>query len=132
MVGDRLYYTVWKWYRFYHPRGRISPPDNESTFRTIKNLCDKPDNLEGWEPVPFPSPIHSNLDYVYTVDLGAGTFTISLWSELDGSRSLTPSATRMDLAKVHDASSINHHMVQNPQYMSSEYICGSNNKAQAK
>jgi hypothetical protein len=38
----------------------------------------------------------------------------------------------MDLAKVHDASSINRHMVQNPQYMSNEYICGSNNKAQAK
>lgn len=69
---------------------------------------------------------------MYTVDLDAGTFTISLWSELEGSTSLTPSATWMDLAKIHEASSINHHMVQNPQYMSSEYVCGSNDKAQAK
>lgn len=98
-------------------------------MRTIKYLCDKPDNLEGWEPVPFPSPIHSNLDYVYTVDLDAGTFTISLWSELDGS--LTPSATRMDLAKIHETSSINYHMVRKSQYIFSEYICESN-KVQAK
>ena len=98
-------------------------------MRTIKKLCDKPDNLEGWEPVPFPSPIHSNLDYVYTVDLDAGTFTISLWSEFDGL--LTPSATRMDLAKIHKISSINYHMVQKPQYLVCEYVCESNN-AQAK
>lgn len=69
---------------------------------------------------------------MYTVDLDAGTFTISRWSELEGSTSLAPSATRMDLAKIQEASSINHHMVQNAQHMSSEYVCGSNNKAQAK
>ncbi|CAG8907100.1 unnamed protein product [Penicillium egyptiacum] len=118
-----------KWYRFHRPRGRMSPPDDESILRTIKYLRDKPDNLEGWEPVPFPSPIHSNLDYVHTVDLDAGTFTISLWGELDGL--LTPSETRMDLAKIHDTSSINYHVVRKPQYMFSEYICESN-KTQAK
>ncbi|KGO77093.1 hypothetical protein PITC_024490 [Penicillium italicum] len=118
-----------KWYRFYRTRGRISPPDDESTLRTIKRLCDKPDNLEGWESVPFPSPIHSNLDYVYTIDLDAGTLTISSWSELDGS--LTPSATRMELAKIHEASSKNHQMVGKPQHMFSENVCESN-KAQAK
>ncbi|PLN75968.1 hypothetical protein BDW42DRAFT_199161 [Aspergillus taichungensis] len=118
-----------KWYRFYHPRGRISPPDDGLTLRTIKYLCDKPDNLEGWEPVPFPSPIHSNLDYIYTVDLDAGTFTISSWGELD--RSLTPSETRMDLANIHGASDIDYHRVRNAQYMFGEYICNSN-KAQAK
>jgi hypothetical protein len=98
-------------------------------LRTIKHLCDKPDNLEGWEPVPFSSPIHSNLDYIYTVDIDAGTFTISLWNELDGL--LAPSAVRMNLAKIHEISSINYHMMRKPQYMLSEYICESN-KAQAK
>ncbi|KAJ5931278.1 hypothetical protein N7516_005767, partial [Penicillium verrucosum] len=99
-----------KWYRLYHPRGRISPPDDESTLRTIKHLCDKPDNLAGWEPAPFPSPIHSILDYIYTIDIDA---------------------VRMDLAKIHKISRINHHMIRKAEYMSSEYICESN-KAQAK
>ncbi|KAJ5544789.1 hypothetical protein N7461_007093, partial [Penicillium sp. DV-2018c] len=123
MVGDG------KWYRLYHPQGRISPPDYESTLRTIKHLCGKPDDLEGWEPVPFPSPIHSNLDYIYTVDIDAGTFTITLWEEIDGI--LAPLAAQMDLAKIHEISSINHHMMQKPQYTLSEYTCESN-KAQAK
>ncbi|EPS27294.1 hypothetical protein PDE_02237 [Penicillium oxalicum 114-2] len=82
------------------PQGRISPPDEVSTLRTIKNLCDKPDNLEGWEAVPFPTPIHSNLDNIYIVDIDAGTFTIPLWSELDGL--LAPLALQMDLAKIHE------------------------------
>ncbi|KAJ5326203.1 uncharacterized protein N7506_009305 [Penicillium brevicompactum] len=116
-------YTSMKWYRFYHPRGRISPPDDESTLRTIKHLCDKPDNLEGWEPVPFSSPIHSNLDYIYTVN------TISLWSELDGL--LAPSAVQMDLTKIHEISSINYHLMRKPPYMSGGYICESD-KAQTK
>jgi hypothetical protein len=37
----------------------------------------------------------------------------------------------MDLAKIHETSSINYHMVQKPQYIFSEYICESN-RAQAK
>lgn len=98
-------------------------------MRTVKHLCDKPDNLEGWEPVPFPSPIHSNLDYIYTVDIDSGTLTISLWSELDGLLAL--SAARMDLAKIHETSSINYHIVRKPPYMFHEYICESN-KTQAK
>lgn len=136
MVGDGPYYmtckyshALGKWYRFYHPRGRISPPDDESTLRTIKHLCDKPDNLEGWEPVPFSSPIHSNLDYIYTVNIDAGTFTISLWSELDGL--LAPSAVQIDLTNIHKISSINYHLMRKPQYILSEYICESK-QAQTK
>ncbi|KAJ5338984.1 hypothetical protein N7452_005712 [Penicillium brevicompactum] len=120
---------VGKWYRLYHPRGRISPPDDESTLRIIKHLCDKPDNLEGWEPVPFSSPIHSNLDYIYTVNIDAGTLTISLWGEIDGL--LAPSAVQMDLTKIHEISSINYHLMRKPQCMLGEYIPESN-KAQAK
>lgn len=100
-------------------------------MQTIKNLCDKPDNLEGWEAVPFSTPLHSNLDYIYTVDIDAGTFAISLWGELDGL--LAPSAVQMDLAKIHEISSINPHIMREfrPKYMSSEDICESN-KAQIK
>ncbi|KAL4801806.1 hypothetical protein BDV18DRAFT_167171 [Aspergillus unguis] len=93
-----------KWYRLCHPRGRTSPPDDESTLCTIISLRDSPDNLEGWEPVPFPSPIHSNLDYVYTVDRDGGSFIISLWDELDGL--LMPLAVRMDLDSIHQVSDL--------------------------
>lgn len=130
MTCKRKHILLGKWYRLYRPRGRISYPDDELTLRTVKQLCDKPDNLEGWEPVPFSSPIHSNANYMYIVDIDAGTFTISLWSVLDGI--LVPSAARMDLAKIHEISSINYPMAEKPQqYRFSEYIYESN-KAQAK
>lgn len=61
--------------------------------------------------------------------MDAGTFTISSWSVLDGL--LAPSAVRMDLAKIHKISRINHHIMRKAEYMSSEYICESN-KAQEK
>ncbi|KAE8155277.1 hypothetical protein BDV25DRAFT_525 [Aspergillus avenaceus] len=91
-----------KWYRSYYPHGRISPPDDESTFRMIKQLCDHPDHLEKWELVPFLSPIHSNLDYVYIIDQDAGVFLVSLWKELNGS--LRPTAIRIDLTSLRESS----------------------------
>ncbi|KAB8265885.1 hypothetical protein BDV32DRAFT_158143 [Aspergillus pseudonomiae] len=105
------------WYRWCHPRGRISPPDDEFTWRTIRQLHDKPNNLEGWEIVPFPSPIHSNLDYVYTVDQDAGTFTISLWNEV-----LAPATVWIDLAKIYESSNILKHSFQQSQYSSNNSI----------
>lgn len=70
-----------KWFRLCHPRGRISPPDDLSTFQLIKQIHEKPDIMKQWEMIPFPSPLHSNLDYVYTIDQDAGAFIISLWKE---------------------------------------------------
>ena len=52
--------------------------------------------------VPFPSPLHSNLDYVYTINQDAGAFIISLWDALDGS--LMPKAVSVDLARLYEAS----------------------------
>ena len=37
------------------------------------------DDLSNWELIPFPSPLHINLDYVYTVDVDAGTFRAMRW-----------------------------------------------------
>lgn len=50
----------------------------------IKSILASLDNLKEWEPVQFPSPLHSNLDYVYTIDVDAGTLAISRWEKVDG------------------------------------------------
>lgn len=74
------------------------------------------DSLQRWESVPFPSPIHTSLDYVYTIDQDAGFFIISLWDEL------TPSAIRIDLARIHEApeSFITCPLQQHPRYVSGD------------
>ncbi|PLB50390.1 hypothetical protein P170DRAFT_508578 [Aspergillus steynii IBT 23096] len=91
-----------KWYRSYDLRGRISPPDIEPTFRMIKQICGQPwyepDRLEEWEPIPFRTPIHSNLNYVYTIDMDAGLFIISLRQEFEDT--LRPAAICIDLATL--------------------------------
>ncbi|KAK2785983.1 hypothetical protein FQN53_007086 [Emmonsiellopsis sp. PD_33] len=37
-----------------------------------------------WGLVLFPSPLQSNLDYVYTIDVDAGTLTITRWESVEG------------------------------------------------
>ncbi|KAE8167954.1 hypothetical protein BDV40DRAFT_284440 [Aspergillus tamarii] len=114
-----------KWYRFYYPRGRTSSPHDESTFRMIKQLCDHPDLLEKWELVPFLSPIHSNLDYVYIIDQDAGVFVISLWKELNGS--LRPTAIRMDLTTLCESSRLFiQDSLEQPKFILSDNIYRSN------
>ncbi|KAE8143724.1 hypothetical protein BDV38DRAFT_266882 [Aspergillus pseudotamarii] len=106
-----------KWYRSYHPRALISHPDDKRIWRTVKEVLDKPFDLKGWVLSPCPSPIHSNLDYVYTIDHVAGVFIISLWGEPDGI--LVPTAIRIDLARFHEddfSLSINHPLPR-PEYL---------------
>ncbi|CAG7942211.1 unnamed protein product [Penicillium salamii] len=91
-----------EWYRCYRPEGQITPPHDELTLSTL------------------------DLNYIYTADIDADTFTISLWNELSA-----PSAVQMNLTKIHEISRINFDMMRKPQYMLSDYTCVSN-KAQAK
>ncbi|KAE8369211.1 hypothetical protein BDV27DRAFT_141413 [Aspergillus caelatus] len=82
-------------------------PDDKRTLRT------------GWVLSPCPSPIQSNLDYVYTIDHDADVFIISLWGEPDGI--LVPTAIRVDLTRFHEEDfslSINHPLPR------SEYLVG--------
>ncbi|KAE8370877.1 hypothetical protein BDV27DRAFT_140109 [Aspergillus caelatus] len=61
-----------KWYRSLHPpRGRITSPDAPATF------------ISNWEPVPFPTPLHIELDYVYNIDKDLRILTIIQWSGAD-------------------------------------------------
>lgn len=92
------------WYRLCHPRTRVSPPDVTETVQIVKQIHNKTINLEWWDQVPFPSPLVSYFDYVYTIDQDAGTFFLSKWSEVDGA--LTPLTLQCSLAEICETSCI--------------------------
>lgn len=54
--------------------------------------------LDGWKEVPFPAPLHSVLDYIYTLDRDADIFTITRWDRRDGE--LRPIAHQISLPMV--------------------------------
>lgn len=95
--------VVGKWFRYCHPRARTSSPGEEATFRKIRQLQDGKNKSIDWEEVSFPNPPHSDLDYVYTVDLDSAFVTISTWTKTDG---MIPSVFRVKLADVHEASDL--------------------------
>jgi hypothetical protein len=65
--------------------------------------------------VPAPSPMHSNLDYVYTIDQDAGAFKVSLWREFVGLSK--PTAICLDLARIpEDQGLFPSHLLQRPKY----------------
>ncbi|PLN86006.1 hypothetical protein BDW42DRAFT_121747 [Aspergillus taichungensis] len=89
-----------KWYRWFHPpRGQSSSPDSPTTLRTIQQILSKSDDSK-WEAVPFPTPLHFQLDYVYTVDKDAGHFIVTRWKKVNGG--LYPRAQRATLASVQE------------------------------
>lgn len=42
-------------------------PDGASTFHLIKQLHGTLDIIKQREIIPFPDPLHSKLDYIYTI-----------------------------------------------------------------
>lgn len=92
-----------KWFRHCHPQARTSSPGEEATLQKIKQIQEGHDKSCNWEEVPFPSPPHSSLDYVYTVDLDAASMTISTWTKTDG---IIPSIFRVRLADVYEPSDL--------------------------
>ncbi|KAI9368861.1 hypothetical protein BJX61DRAFT_550061 [Aspergillus egyptiacus] len=73
-----------RWYRAFHPpRGQSSAPDTPSTLETLRRILSHSDKFK-WEMVPFPIPLHIQLDYVYTIDRDAGHLTVVKWDVLDG------------------------------------------------
>lgn len=82
----------------------MSPPEAAETVRRVKQIHDKTIDLGQWEKVPFPSPLDSYFDFVYTIDQDAGTCTLSKWSAVDGI--LTPLALEASLADICETVSI--------------------------
>lgn len=99
-----LLFASGHWYRLRHPRIRVSPPDAAETSHRVKQIHDKTIDLEKWERVPFPSPLNSYFDFVYTIDRDSDTFTLSKWTVIDGI--LMPLALEASLAGICENSSI--------------------------
>ncbi|RAK81798.1 PHD finger domain-containing protein [Aspergillus fijiensis CBS 313.89] len=63
-----------KWYRVFHrSTARITSPDVVSETA-----------IEDWESIPFPSPHHINLDYVYNIDKDLGVIMVTQWTAISG------------------------------------------------
>ncbi|CAG7925743.1 unnamed protein product [Penicillium olsonii] len=91
-----------KWYRWFHPpRGVSSSPDSRATLTTFRILTSDSSKLK-WESVPFPTPLHFQLDYVYTIDEDAGHFTVTEWRGID--EVPTRINRRMTLASIRETS----------------------------
>lgn len=92
--------VVGKWYRWFHPpRGQSSSPDSPTTLKTILEILSGSDKFE-WETVSFPTPLHFQLDYIYTIDEDAGHFTVTQWKGMDGA--LYPRVRRATLASIRE------------------------------
>lgn len=72
-----------KWYRLCHSQGLSLHLYEKATLQVINQLC-ADHSLRGWEEVPFPTPLHSDLDYIYTVDQDADTLIITSWDWANG------------------------------------------------
>ncbi|PLB42168.1 PHD finger domain-containing protein [Aspergillus candidus] len=91
-----------KWYRWFHPpRGHSHSPDVPSILKTVRKILSGSNNFK-WEIVPFPTPLHFQLDIVYTVDRDAGHITVTRWRSVDGD--LYPRAQRATLICVQETS----------------------------
>lgn len=100
--GTLLTPVVGKWYRWFHPpRGQSSSPDTPTTLKTIHQILSRSDNFK-WDSIPFPTPLHFQLDYVYTIDKDAGHFTVTQWKTVNGA--LYPRARRTTLASIRETS----------------------------
>ncbi|KAE8332555.1 hypothetical protein BDV39DRAFT_216654 [Aspergillus sergii] len=81
-----------KWYRSFHPPwGSITSPDSPATLKAIRNIISAT-TFNDWEPVPFPTPLHIDLDYVYNIDKNLGILTITQWSGADDPSLITVEA----------------------------------------
>lgn len=86
-----------KWYRFSRLFSQISPPGRELAFE-LRNLPPNGHTDRFWERVSLPDRFNLNLDYIYIIDLDAGSFIISQWKD----HLLTPVTTHYDLDDVLD------------------------------
>ncbi|KAH8812413.1 hypothetical protein F5884DRAFT_750722 [Xylogone sp. PMI_703] len=94
-----------KWYRQCHPRGRVSAPNDRVALRIVKKVAVSLYGFAEWEAVPSPSPLHSNLDYVYTIDEDNGYLIVSQWNT-DDNHTLRPTFVRIELAKLQTTTSL--------------------------
>ncbi|KAJ5788401.1 hypothetical protein N7457_003391 [Penicillium paradoxum] len=64
----------------------------------VKRVRDIRSDLDRWNQVPFPNPLSQYLEYIYAADQGADTFTLAMWSTVDGIR--TPVVLEASLSEI--------------------------------
>jgi hypothetical protein len=70
-------------------------------LKTIQQILSK-SNKFNLDAVPFPTPLHFQLDYVYTIDEDAGHFTVTQWKSASGAS--YPKTRRATLASIQETS----------------------------
>ncbi|KAJ5773006.1 hypothetical protein N7457_007902 [Penicillium paradoxum] len=70
-------------------------------LKTVQQILSRSDRLK-WESIPFPTPLHFQLDYVYTIDEDAGLFTVTQWTSVEGT--LYPGVRQATLASIRETS----------------------------
>ncbi|KAJ5915581.1 hypothetical protein N7466_011514 [Penicillium verhagenii] len=95
-----------RWYRFRlcDSKSRVSPPDHPQIRQKVRDLRALPDKLDEWEPIPFRSPMHWKLNYIYAVDQDAGYPVISFWKIHKGSQ--IPVSIQLSLDTLYDSNAI--------------------------
>ncbi|PYH85349.1 hypothetical protein BO82DRAFT_389474 [Aspergillus uvarum CBS 121591] len=73
-----------KWYRFFDAPRAIISPESPATLRVLQLWAADTFDLTPWELVPFPSPLHSDLEVVYTIDKDCGLLTVAQWDSTNG------------------------------------------------
>lgn len=88
----------------------------------LRSLMWEPWLANGWEPVPFASPIHAKLDFVYVVDKDANSLKVLSWNAFDGS--LLPSVGYIDLTNNDflEMYLLDDHVPPRPRYIFSQQI----------
>ncbi|KAE8317061.1 hypothetical protein BDV41DRAFT_573166 [Aspergillus transmontanensis] len=76
-------------------------PDSPATLKAIRNIISAT-TFNDWESVPFPTPLHIDLDYVYNIDKDLGILIIIQWSGADGV--LSRLVRQAKLAEIQDPS----------------------------
>ncbi|RAH85131.1 hypothetical protein BO86DRAFT_386663 [Aspergillus japonicus CBS 114.51] len=91
-----------KWYRFFDAPRAIISPASPATLRVLQLWAADTFDLTPWELAPFPSPLHSDLDVVYTIDKDRGLLTVAQWDSTDGVPSRL--TRQVKLANIYDPS----------------------------
>ncbi|KAL3445312.1 hypothetical protein BJX65DRAFT_281491 [Aspergillus insuetus] len=94
------YHVDGKWYRWFHPpHGQSSSPDSPTILKTIQQILSRSNKFK-LEAVPFPTPFHFQIDYIYTIDEDVGHFTVTQWKSANGAS--YPKTRRTTLASIQE------------------------------
>ncbi|KZF24729.1 hypothetical protein L228DRAFT_245721 [Xylona heveae TC161] len=90
-----------KWYRQRYRNARVCNLDEPATFEFIQKAQKYGISADGFDEVPFACPLHTDLDFVYTLNLDKKVVTVSTWEALPGG-ALTISVLQLDLKDVRE------------------------------